>query len=153
MDRLTLRLVENEIQKLAIFYRDSRSDADLVVLSKMWMEDIGHLSASDFKDSVRRVRSLSKWFPTTADILDAHRIIIEMRSRNRKRLPPPEQDPIDIVEMKNIRAFNLKSVLPKLKSVPKVSSRLFQVDQKRVEKLKQQARQITDEAQQTEIGY
>lgn len=67
--------------------------AQVLVLLEDWIEDLGHLTTEQFLAAVREYRQHKKFFPCTADILDAHDALkqVERPKRNLVALPSRPQ--------------------------------------------------------------
>jgi hypothetical protein len=65
----------------------AKSPQEMELQAELWMEDLGHLSADDFKLAIRMHRASSARFPTPADIKKHYETIIEDRRRRVVKLP------------------------------------------------------------------
>ena len=85
--------INTELKKLSVYYPQAkRSQAEIVLLTEMWVEDLGHLTSDVFLGAVRRHRQRSEYFPTGKDILDICNDIWAERQRAVKELPEPIPD-------------------------------------------------------------
>ena len=105
-----IETIQDEIEKLSIYYRDTRSQLDLGILCKMWHDDLRGISDDALPNACATARKMSRFFPTPADIMEAHRQNIDAEIRNRKALPSPPVEPISLDRMREIRQRNMANV-------------------------------------------
>ena len=81
------------MKKLAVYYPAAkRSMAELVVLTEMFMEDLGHLTDDAFCNAVKAHRQHSEFFPTAKNLLDRNKDLTR-KPKEFKRLPEPDLTP------------------------------------------------------------
>lgn len=75
----TLQGIQVELDRLAIAYpQANRSDHEMVALSRMWLEDLGHLTDAAIRDAIKEGRREWQWFPSSAQVLAVHERISRM---------------------------------------------------------------------------
>lgn len=86
-----VRTIRNQLALLAVVYPTSRrSEEELLVLARVWAEDMARLTDPELEDAVRRVRRTARFFPTPAEVLDAHQEALAERPRPQApSLPRP----------------------------------------------------------------
>ena len=63
-------MIQREVAKLSIAYPyPERGDAELEVLTDMWVEDFEGMSDGEFVERVKAHRRRSRFFPTSHDLL------------------------------------------------------------------------------------
>ena len=88
--KLTVETTARELKKLAVYYPAAkRSMAELVILTEMFLEDLGHLSNDAFCDAIKAHRQRSEFFPTAKNLLDRHR---DLTRKPKEFIPLPEPD-------------------------------------------------------------
>ena len=65
------------MDKLAVLYPGQMSNSKLKIIAISWVDDLVELSDAQFSAALRRHRRESRFFPTAADVLTAHRRNIE----------------------------------------------------------------------------
>ena len=107
------KVIAEELIKLHIYYHMAKRSIDEIeVLTDMWMEDFGSVSADVFIDACKLHRKASQYIPTGKDILDRCSDVWAERQRNIKKLPEPIPDltPEQIKE-------NIKRVRDKIRGI------------------------------------
>lgn len=95
------------ISELAVLYPvASVDDAQIEAMADLWLEDLGHLSPTQFREAVLRWRKTQRFFPTVADLLKMRQ---ELDAQEPKRarlaleyLPPNHEQTARVVQLTRV---------------------------------------------------
>jgi hypothetical protein len=73
---------------------------ELIIQARVLFNDCSHMSAEDFRESVKRCRQSSPYFPTPHDVMSKYRLIkSESAAKEAAQLPMPENIPEEQLEI------------------------------------------------------
>jgi len=76
MQTISRDRIQEELAVLGVLYPAAMiGPTEIVLLLDAWEADLGHLTEQQFLDAVAEYRRNNKFFPCTADILEAHDIV------------------------------------------------------------------------------
>lgn len=82
MAKLSRNEILLAISELAVLYpAASVDDEQAQAMADLWLEDMGHLTAKQFRDAVVHWRKNQRFFPTVADIVKTRKDLDAMQPR------------------------------------------------------------------------
>jgi DNA-binding NarL/FixJ family response regulator len=79
------------LKRLALHYPRSKQVAVLDLLADDYAADCKHMRQGEFEKAAARARSKSKYFPTSAQIIEAHEELRQEQRKGREEQTPQEQ--------------------------------------------------------------
>lgn len=89
--KVTSESVLEELQRLALHYPRSKQVSVLDLLAVDYAADCRHMRQGEFTEAVGRARSKSKFFPTSAHILEAWEEIRQERRQAQAESEVPQE--------------------------------------------------------------
>ena len=97
---MNIKTIQKVLVRLSLYYPQAkRTPGEIEQLSKMWMEDVGHIPEDRFLKCVQLHRQRSAFFPVGVDILQINAELLSREPRHKK-LPEPEMSEEDIEKRK-----------------------------------------------------